>query len=77
MQRTIHCIIADKNGYINNISPLVAEVLGWRKSKFGNGIVVMGCGMDMCFHTVYSLSRALFPEIGERSGYALNQKMTI
>jgi len=31
------------------------------------GLKVNGCGMDMCFSTVYNLGRALFPEgFGER-----------
>jgi hypothetical protein len=34
------------------------------KDKFGdrNGIRVGGCGMDMGFHLVYTLSRALFDD---------------
>jgi hypothetical protein len=37
----------------------VARVLG-EKLRDG-GLGVGGCGMDMGFHLVYSLSRALFP----------------
>ena len=44
-----------------NITYLVARALDWRQSEKTNGVVVEGCGMDMCFHTVYCLSRVLFP----------------
>lgn len=43
-----------------NIS--AAEALGLRTDRDGEGIIVGGCGMDMGFHLVYSLSRVLFPE---------------
>lgn len=51
----------------------------WRESR---GLRVNGCGMDMGFHCVYSLSRVLFPdgaqgasEHAERDGgYALNHR---
>ena len=35
------------------------------------GLRVHGCGMDMGFHVVYSLSRALFPA-GFETGHGLN-----
>jgi hypothetical protein len=37
-----------------------ARVLGWGEAKDG-GVNVTGCGMDMGFHLVYSLSYRLFP----------------
>jgi len=44
----------------------VARALGEReaRNRLGgrDGIKVGGCGMDMGFHLVYSLSRALWPE---------------
>jgi hypothetical protein len=39
----------------------VARVLGARMGK-RDGIVLGGCGMDMGFHLVHSLSSALFPK---------------
>lgn len=39
-----------------------AKALDWTYDKRHEGIRVGGCGMDMCFHTVYSLSRVLFPK---------------
>lgn len=42
-----------------------ARVLGWPSNDAG--IRADGCGMDMCFHTVYTLGRHLFP-----NGFAVN-----
>jgi hypothetical protein len=47
-------------GDIQDISYFVANALGWKLSKDG-GVTVGGCGMDMGFHLVYSLSWVLFP----------------
>lgn len=40
----------------------VGKVLGLKRSKGRDGLKVGGCGMDMGFHVVYELSRALFPK---------------
>lgn len=42
------------------LSPAIARAIGWKMSK-DRGIKVQGCGMDMIFHTVYTLSSVLFP----------------
>lgn len=42
-------------------------VLGWPMAR--EGIKVPGCGMDMCFHLVYTLSHYLHGD-----GYALNHR---
>jgi hypothetical protein len=67
----------------------VAAATGRRVHPKKDGIVVHGCGMDMGFELVYTLSRALFPDgfkvegrgrNGDTSGwdkdggYALNQR---
>ncbi len=44
-------------------------VLGWSRKERAEGITVAGCGMDMGFHLVYSLSSALYGD-----GYALKQE---
>jgi hypothetical protein len=45
-------------------------LLGWPLVKKGNAALkVGGCGMDMGFHTVYTLSQMLFGD-----GYALKQE---
>lgn len=52
---------------------LVSIALDWKeaKNKYGNpnGIKVGGCGMDMGFHLIYTLSKILFDD-----GYALKHE---
>lgn len=50
------------------LSYQAAKVLDWPLGK-ESSIKVRGAGMDMGFHTVYSLSQALFGD-----GYALKQR---
>jgi len=48
----------------------IAVTLDWSRSKRPHeGIRVGGCGMDMGFHLVYSLSSVLYGD-----GYALNHR---
>lgn len=70
MTREIKVIVIKDERPVN-ISWAVAKVLDW---KLGNrdGVKVSGCGMDMGFHLVYSLSSSLFRG-QERAGYILNQ----
>jgi len=41
-------------GDLVNITQLVAKVSGLSLAKYGEGVKVGGCGMDMCFNTVYN-----------------------
>ena len=59
MSRRIDLYVMKKNRPVW-LSWYAARVLGERLHK-ESGIVVGGCGMDMGFHLVYSLSRVLFP----------------
>ncbi len=61
MTRHIECVIPQRNGEILNITYFVAGVTGWRLAHNG-GLIVGGCGMDMGFHTVYTLGRYLYPK---------------
>ena len=80
---TLHIV---SNGEIQNITYWAALALN--KPLFDDELKVSGCGMDMGFHIVYCLSRALFPDgfavagVGrngdtsghdEDGGYALKQ----
>ena len=69
----------DNDGTIQDLSWLVARALGWRFSEKHDAVIVQGCGMDMCFHTVYTLASALFREqaaTGTRSpGYLLTSRV--
>lgn len=68
MQREIGVVLLltgrqEKGSEIVDLHPnyLVSKVLGWPTGE-RDGIKVDGCGMDMGFHLVYSLSRCLFPD---------------
>lgn len=49
-----------RDGEPRYLSYLVNEVLGWGMSQRYEGVKVGGCGMDVGFHLVYSLSYALY-----------------
>jgi hypothetical protein len=51
-----------EDGTVDHLHPnhAVAEVLGYRRAKRGDGLVVGGCGMDMGFHVVEAVSSALY-----------------
>ena len=60
MMRHINVFIMRDNEPVN-ITRFVADALDIRQTEFGP-LKVGGCGMDMGFHVVYSLSRTLFPD---------------
>lgn len=79
MSRHIALYIA-KDSSIIDITYYAAKILGYKRSPDTGGLIVGGCGMDMGFHCVYSLSRMLFPDgfklkageygrNGDKSGY--------
>lgn len=55
---TLHVVL---DGEIRGITYSAAVVLGKPAQRDGT-IRVHGCGMDMGFHIVYTLSRILFPD---------------
>ena len=61
---SLHVIDSDHDGkpYLRDITGWVAKALDYRLDRDRWGLKVAGCGMDMCFATVYNLGRALFPE---------------
>jgi hypothetical protein len=68
MYRHIKVIGIEKN------SPLfwswyVANALGYPYKEKTNAIGIGGCGMDMGFHLIYTLSQKLF-----NNGYAIKQR---
>ncbi len=72
MSRHVRCYLHTKDG-IENITGLVAVALEWRRSHGANwDLIVEGCGMDMCFHTVYTLGQVMFRETN--GGYMLNKR---
>ncbi len=63
MSRDISLVILTPDGP-RDITALAAEAMGSRLSSRVTfpAIRVGGCGMDMGFHMVYSLARALYPD---------------
>jgi hypothetical protein len=53
------------------LSGLIKMALGYRMAKNG-GLVVGGCGMDMGFHVVYTVSSVLHG--GARGGYEIKHQ---
>lgn len=79
MSRDISVIYCNADG-IHNLTYYAAKALGWtlKTSNGFNAIRVGGCGMDMGFHLVYTLSRVLYRDSnpnqdGRDAGYYLNQ----
>lgn len=61
MSRTIVPLIVGEDGEPWDISPFVVRAGVGRFDQRRGGVIVEGCGMDMGFHLVYSLSRVLYP----------------
>ena len=75
MSRTISLKVA-KEGKILDLTYYASILLDWTLVEVNGSraLRVGGCGMDMGFHTVYTLSRVLFREEGSTkdAGYSLN-----
>lgn len=51
---------------VHDITGLVATACGFSRARGSRwDIQVGGCGMDMCFHVVYTLGRVMFPKGGK------------
>jgi hypothetical protein len=73
MSRVIDVVLIQDNKP-TNIAYSVSKALDWPIDKNYDGIKVGGCGMDMGFHLVYTLSRKLFKDdMTTDAGYALKQ----
>tara|TARA_Y100000114_G_scaffold143883_1_gene151874 strand:+ start:350 stop:721 length:372 start_codon:yes stop_codon:yes gene_type:complete len=69
----------DREVNVSNYDYHIARVLDLPLAPNYQGVKIGGCGMDMGFHLVYSLSRALFKDEprgeGDRDhGYWINQE---
>ena len=75
MSRKISLKVA-KDGKILDLTYYASILLDWPLVEVNGSraLRVGGCGMDMGFHTVYTLSRVLFREEGNTkdAGYLLN-----
>jgi hypothetical protein len=80
MSRTISLKVA-RGGQILDLTYFASVVLGWPlvEKNGSRALRVGGCGMDMGFHTVYTLARVLFRDKYEGqadavdAGYLLKQ----
>jgi hypothetical protein len=78
MSRTISLKVA-REGRILDLTYFASDVLGWPlvEKNGSRALRVGGCGMDMGFHTVYTLARVLFGDKYEGqefdAGYSLKQ----
>jgi len=76
MYRVIDLVVIKPDGrgdpryWVRTISYNAATITDHEMDRNHDGIGVTGCGMDMGFHLVYSLSIALF---GHEGAYAINQ----
>lgn len=61
MSRSISVVVANKRDELSDVSWLVARAGLGKFDRRHDGVKVNGCGMDMGFHLVYSLSRVLYP----------------
>jgi len=75
MSRTLSLKVA-KDGKILDLTYYASILLDWPLVEVNGSraLRVGGCGMDMGFHTVYTLSSILFREEGNTkdAGYSLN-----
>jgi hypothetical protein len=76
MSRDISLFVAI-GGEIVDITYYAAHAIGWRlvERNGRRAIRVGGCGMDMGFHTVYTLASVLYRDAVEGdAGYSLRQE---
>lgn len=74
MRRHVSVWHRDKRGSVSNVSRMVAEAVGMSLNGRGDAVVVDGCGMDMLFHLVYTLSYNLYPDGVPCTGYRYSGK---
>jgi hypothetical protein len=69
-----YSLVVARNGKIDDITYYAAHAIGWTlvESTGHRAIKVNGCGMDMSFHLVSTLSAVLFHG-QERADYVLSE----
>lgn len=72
MMRAIDFYVQGTDG-MSRITWSMHEALGWSYSNKYDALVVDGCGMDMGFHAVYTLSATLYGHADE-GGYKLSSR---
>tara|TARA_Y100001938_G_C7761811_1_gene268944 strand:- start:52 stop:360 length:309 start_codon:yes stop_codon:yes gene_type:complete len=69
MSRHILVTGSGRKGHVQNVSWYIAEFLDYKYKPDTRSVFVGGCGMDMGFHLVYTLSSVLYDD-----GYAIEQQ---
>jgi hypothetical protein len=69
-----YSLVVARNGKIDDITYYASKAIGWTlvESSGQRAIKVNGCGMDMSFHLVSTLSAVLFHG-QERADYVLKE----
>lgn len=67
-------LVTFKNNQPYFLDYWASKALDWRLHHDKEGIVTTGCGMDMGFHLVYTLSRVIFKGARKDPGYKLNHR---
>lgn len=75
MSRDITLKIVDGDGTLQDITYTAALAIGEKpRDNYGRRVIrVHGCGMDMGFHLVYSVSHALY-DGQDRAGYVISHE---
>ena len=75
MSRDITLKLVDGDGTLRDITYTAALAIGETpRDNYGRRVIrVHGCGMDMGFHLVYSVSHALY-DGQERAGYVIHHE---
>lgn len=73
MSRDIKVFVVS-DGKITNITFYVAHALGYRRDDGTGALKVKGCGMDVGYHVVHSLSYALHGMDIAKPGYSLQHR---
>lgn len=75
MSRDITLKIVDGDGTLRDITYTAALAIGEKpRDNYGRRVIrVHGCGMDMGFHLVYSVSHALY-DGQDRAGYVISHE---
>lgn len=75
MSRDITLKIVDGDGTLRDITYTAAIAIGEKpRDNYGRRVIrVHGCGMDMGFHLVYSVSHALY-DGKDRAGYVISHE---
>jgi hypothetical protein len=71
--RCISAVVAH-GGEIHDLDWLICKIGLFSLSNKHQGMILRGCGMDMGYHLVYTLSQSLYPQADGEGGYVLKHR---